>query len=97
MFKPLFTAGLALTLAACAHAPTEPPVPAVRVVETKVAVPVPCPALEALGPEPAYPDTDDAIAAAEGIGELAALYKKGRLMRVQRLLLYTVAKSSCIF
>lgn len=95
--RPYATLGCALlALAGCAH-PKSLPEPLVRTVTVKVATPVPCQALEALGPEPAYPDTDDAIANAATIGQLAALYAKGRAMRVQRLLEYGVAKSSCIF
>lgn len=69
----------------------------VRTVEAKVPQPVPCPALERLGPEPAYPDTDDAIRSAATIGDAAALYAAGRKLRVQRLAEYLAAKASCIF
>lgn len=94
----LASALLALaTLAGCKTAPLEPLEPSIRTVEVKVAVPVPCPALAELGEEPSYPDTDTAIAAAETIGQLAAMYAKGRAMRVQRLLENNVAKASCIF
>lgn len=93
----LGVAALVALLAGCAHHQAPPPEPVVRTVEVKVAVPVPCPALVALGEEPSYPDTDAAIAAAGTIGELAALYAKGRVMRAQRLLEYSVAKASCIF
>jgi hypothetical protein len=87
----------ALSLTGCAT-PTGPrPEPEVRTVEVKVTVPVPCKALEQLGPEPAYADTDAAIAAATDIGTLAKLYAKGRLQRVQRLAEYVVAKASCSF
>ena len=88
---------MALALSACAHAPTPPLEPQIRTVEVKVPTPVPCPALERLGPEPAYPDTDAAIAAAGTIGDLAALYAAGRKLRVQRLAEYFAAKASCIF
>lgn len=71
--------------------------PEVRTVEVKVPTPVPCPALERLGPEPAYPDTDAAIQGAATIGDLAALYAAGRKLRVQRLAEYFAAKTSCIF
>lgn len=94
-------AGLALPLAALAlaacHGRPEPQIPAIRVVETKVAVPVPCPALEALGDEPAYPDSDEAVSKATSLGELAALYAMGRLKRIQRLAEYTAAKGACVF
>lgn len=71
--------------------------PEIRTVEVKVAQPVPCPALERLGPEPGYPDTSDAIAKAETIGDLAALYAAGRILRIQRLAEYSAAKAGCIF
>lgn len=96
MTRFLAPAALAL-LSACAHAPATPPEPSVRVVETKVAVPVPCPALIALGGEPEYPDTDEAIAAEGTIGGLAALYAKGRVKRIQRLAEYAIAKATCVF
>lgn len=85
-----------VALAGCA-ARTPPPEPEIRTVEVKVNVPVPCEAMKSLGPEPAYADTDEAIAAAQDIGTLAKLYAKGRLQRVQRLKEYMVAKASCLF
>lgn len=85
------------TLAACASGPQVRPEPEVRTVEVKVATPVPCKALADLGPEPAYVDTDAAIAAATDIGPLAKLYSKGRLQRIQRLSEYAVAKAGCLF
>lgn len=94
---------LALALAGCA-AQQRRPEPEIRTVEVKVATPVPCKALEALGAEPAYADTDAAIAeasaikdAGERIAALARLYAKGRLQRIQRLKEYAVAKTSCLF
>lgn len=88
----------ATALAACATGtPPEPLEPAVRTVEVKVAQPVPCPALAALGEEPAYPDTDEAILAAPGPAARAALYAEGRKMRVKRLAEYVAAKLGCIF
>lgn len=93
-----FCAALAApVLAGCATTPHEPPEPVVRTVEVKVAQPVPCPALEALGPEPDYPDTDEALRNAPGVGDLAKLYAQGRLMRVQRLAEYAAAKVGCVF
>lgn len=87
---------LALAVTACATAQSLPE-PVVRTVTVKVATPVPCPALEALGEEPPYPDTDEAVAATTTIGQVAALYVKGRLMRVQRLAEYSAARAACIF
>lgn len=88
---------LALALSACATNRQPPLEPEVRTVEVKVPTPVPCPALERLGPEPSYADTDAAIQSAETIGDLAALYAAGRKLRVQRLAEYLAAKTSCIF
>lgn len=85
----------ALLLGACKTVPD--PEPRIEVVEVKVAVPVPCKALEQLGPEPEYPDSDAAIQATDDVGELAKLYVAGRLLRIQRLAEYTAAKSACIF
>lgn len=87
----------ALTLSGCATDGQTRLEPEVRTVEVKVPTPVPCPALERLGPEPTYPDTDAAIQSAETIGDLAALYAAGRKLRVQRLSEYLAAKTSCIF
>jgi hypothetical protein len=85
----------ATTLAAgCATDRSEPPV---RVEQVFVPQPVPCPALSALGPEPAYPDTDEAIANAPSIGVLAKLYRSGRLLRTQRLAEFAAAATACKF
>lgn len=82
-------------LTGCANN-TPPPEPRIVVQEVKVPTPVPCPALEELGPEPAYPDTDEAIVAAPNIYERSKLFAVGRLMRAQRLALYVAAKASCV-
>lgn len=89
--------GVATLAAGCKTTPPEPSEPSVRVVEVKVPQPVPCPALVALGPEPVYPDTDEAIRAASNIAERAKLVATGRLMRIQRLAEYAAAKTGCIF
>lgn len=81
----------------CATTQSPPPEPIIRTVEIKVATPVPCKALEKLGPEPTYPDTDAAIAEAKTPGALAKLYVNGRVMRIQRLAEYSIAKASCLF
>lgn len=93
----LGVAATVATLCGCGEGPRSAPEPIIRTVTVKVATPVPCPALEALGPDPAYPDTDEAIDAAATFGQVAALYAKGRAMRVQRLLEYATARGSCIF
>lgn len=84
----------ALAAAACATTPTEPEVRTVEVVVTK---PVPCPALAALGPEPSYPDTNEAIRAAATLADRALLVMTGRVQRIQRLLEYEAAKAACDF
>lgn len=86
-----------LALAACKTTGGPIVEPEVRVVQAQVEVPVPCRALEALGPEPSYPDTDAAIASAETIGPLAALYAAGRKLREQRLAEYMAARAACTF
>lgn len=70
--------------------------PSITVKEVRVQVPVPCPALALLGPEPVYPDTAEALAGAT-IGQAAALYAQGRVMRMQRLVEYTAARAACVF
>lgn len=92
-------------LALCACGGNGPrPEPEIRTVEVKVATPVPCPALTQLGEEPTYADADAALQAAAqepDVGartaQLAKLYVKGRLQRVQRLKEYVVARASCTF
>lgn len=88
---------VALALAGCATTRLPAPEAQVRVEKVEIAVPVPCKALAELGPEPAFPDTPEAIERAATIGELAALYAQGRAMRVQRLAAYAVAKATCVF
>lgn len=73
------------------------PEPVVRTVEVTVTKPVPCPALASLGPEPAYPDTDEAIRAATNMAERALLVMTGRKLRVQRLAEYVAASAACQF
>ena len=73
-----------LALAACATGPRTPPEPIIRTVEVKVPVVQPCPALEALGPPPAYPDNDAALAAAPNLYERVKLLLAGRVLRMTR-------------
>jgi len=89
-------AGICLALSACGAA-TPPPEPQIVIREVKVPTPIPCKALADLGPEPAYSDSDTALAAASGVGELAKLYAKGRLERIKRLGEYAAAKTACVF
>jgi len=86
-----------LAAAGCQHTGTDQPVQSVRTVEVKVQVPVPCPALQTLGVEPMYPDTEQAIAQAPNIAALAVLYKVGRILRTQRLAEYEAARAACSF
>lgn len=85
----------ALALAACAGKVVERPEPIVVTQEVKVPVPVPCATLQALGPEPTYPDTDAALKAAPSIFARVKLLAQGRLMRITRLAEYEVAKAAC--
>jgi hypothetical protein len=91
-------AALAVLVAGgCKTLPTDDPEPVTRIVEVKVQVPVPCPALQTLGAEPIYPDTEQAIAEAPDIAALAVLFKVGRILRTQRLAEYEAAKTACSF
>ena len=77
-----------LTLAACATAP-EP-----RIITRTVEVPVSVPCAVNVT-EPAYVDTDEAIAGAPNLYELAKLYAAGRLQRIGALGEYRAAVSGC--
>jgi hypothetical protein len=85
----------ALALSACATKSKTPPEPVIQTVEVKVPVPVKCPALNELGAEPAYPDTDEALAAAPSLYERVRLLLVGRLMRTKRLGEYETVKNVC--
>lgn len=87
---------LLAALVAC-KTTNEPVEPRVVIQVQKEQVPVPCPALGLLGPEPAYPDTPEAIDKAETPGALAGLYVQGRWLRIQRLAEYEAAKTACLF
>lgn len=71
---------LLILAAACSTVPREP---RVVTVEVKVPVPVPC-VPKSLRPKPTYPDTDEAILATAGPGDLLHLLAAGRLLRKQR-------------
>lgn len=86
-----------LVATGCASTPKEPLEPLVRTVEVVVEKPVACPALVELGDEPAYADSDAALAAAGNFAQLAQLYAIGRKQRIQRLAEYVAAKTGCIF
>lgn len=86
---------LILALSACAHGPAERPEPEIRTVEVKVPVVQPCPALEVLGPSPAYPDSDAALATAPSLFERVKLLLAGRVLRQQREVTITAALEAC--
>lgn len=85
---------LVVLLVGCAGQ-QERPEPEVRTVEVKVEVPIRCKALDDLGAEPEYPDTDAALKAAPNIFERTKLLVRGRLLRVGRLGQYQAARASC--
>lgn len=93
MKKILFAA---FALAGCgAHIQQPPPEPIVRTVEVRVPVPVRCQALEELGPEPAYPDTPEAIHQADNLFTRVSLLLQGRALRIARQAQYAAAVRSC--
>ena len=88
----------ALLLSGCAgRGQLTPPEPVVVTKEVQVAVPVACPALAKLGPEPDYADTDDALRAAPDIFEQARILAKGRLQHIKRTSEYIAARVACTF
>lgn len=66
-----------LLLAACGTTGTEPPV---KTVMVNVPVPVKC--TPKLDPEPAYPDTDQALANVANVFAGVQLLKEGRALRI---------------
>lgn len=82
----------ALALASCAGAPKPPPEPVVQIVEVKLPVPVRC--APDLGPDPAYADTDDALAAVD-IFDAVKLLLAGRGQRIARDAVKTAALEGC--
>jgi hypothetical protein len=85
VIRALFLACLAL--AGCASS-----TPAIQIREVDVPTPVHC--KPNLGPEPAYPDTDDALKAADLFGSVKLLLE-GRLMRIQRDAEKSAALTAC--
>ena len=79
-----------LALAACA---TTPPAPQIDTKTVQVAVPVAC--NPAIGPEPAYPDTDAALKAAPDVYQRVKLLVAGRLERIAREAELSAALSAC--
>lgn len=86
--RPLIATVAALTLTACATAP-EP-----RIITRTVEIPIATPCAVSVT-EPAYVDTDEAIAGAPDIYELSKLFKAGRLQRIGALGEYRAAVKGC--
>jgi len=93
----LFTAALwpLLTAGMCATTPE----PTIRTVEVKVPVPVPCKV--DVGPEPAYPDTDEALRRRDGetptahVVRTTPLLVAGRMLRIARDIEKSAALEAC--
>lgn len=83
----------ALALAACGTPPK--PEPQIVIQRVEVPVPVKCNAAAALGPEPSYPDTAEAIRAAPSLFERVQLLLAGRVQRIQRDAEKSAALSAC--
>lgn len=79
---------VSFTCAACATAP-EP-----RIITRTVEIPIATQCAVSVT-EPAYVDTDEAIAGAPNLYELAKLFKAGRLQRIGALGEYRAAVSGC--
>lgn len=82
-------------LGGCAATKASDDVQAVRTVEVKVPVAVPCNALAQLGVEPIYPDTAKVLQQATDIFEQVRVLLAGREMRMQRLDEYVTARNNC--
>jgi hypothetical protein len=80
-----------LFLAGCQSTPPLDPRVQVRTVET----PVPVRCRPDLGPEPDYPDTDDALRAAPDLFVRVRLLLAGRLLRIARDQQKTAALAAC--
>lgn len=94
--SPFAMAAIAIwTLGACTTAVQTRPEPEIRTVEVKVPVVQPCPALEVLGPSPAYPDSDQALAAASNLYERVKLLLAGRVLRMQREATINATVAAC--
>lgn len=87
---------LLIALVACAT--PAPPEPIVRTVEVRVPYDDPAcirAAQERLGPSPNYPDTDQALAAAETVFRGVQLLQAGRVLRIAREAALTAAIAAC--
>lgn len=80
-----------LALTACAHTQPAEPVTVVQRVE----IPVSTPCKVDIGPDPQYPDTDEALRSAPGLFERVQLLVAGRLLRIARDLEKTAALRGC--
>jgi hypothetical protein len=88
--------GVLLLVTGCAAAPERPrPEPEIRTVEVQIPVVVACPALARLGPEPAYPDTAEALRAAPNIYVRTQLLLAGRGLRIARQAAVEAALAAC--
>lgn len=83
----------ALLLASCGTTAETAPEPVVQIVEVKVPVAVAC--SPDIGPEPAYVDTAEAIAAAPDIFARTVLLVAGRVQRIARDEVKTAALDEC--
>ena len=83
----------ALLLASCGTTATTAPDPVVQVVEVRVPVAVPCD--PDIGPDPAYLDSDAALAAAGDLFDRVKLLLAGRGQRIGRDAVKTAALDGC--
>nr|WP_314122871.1 hypothetical protein [uncultured Brevundimonas sp.] len=83
----------ALLLASCGTTAKTAPEPIVRTVEVKVPVAIACD--PDIGPDPAYVDTAEAIAAAPDIFARTVLLLAGRIQRIARDEVKTAALAEC--
>lgn len=83
----------ALLLAGCTPTPRPAPEPVVQILEVKVPVAIACD--PDIGPEPAYVDTPEAIAAAPDIFARTVLLVAGRVQRIARDGVKTAALDEC--
>lgn len=85
---------LALALGGCGSiGGTATPESIITTQDTKVVIPVDC--APNVGPEPNYPDTDAALAAAPDIFKGVQLLKPGRAMRIARIGELTAGLEAC--
>ncbi len=90
MILRILAATALIGLTACA---TTPPAPQIVTKTVQVAVPVAC--KPAIGPAPAYPDTDAALKAAPDVYQRVQLLVAGRLLRIAREAELTAGLSAC--